>query len=126
MSFARFIVKPFLASLIMAVCSYAVYLLLGGINAGRLQLHRNKINAKYTIIVAPYYKPSVESDIAHTVNVMITASSLSNFLYQYSIHCKDNMSYKPLYDMVQAALGTDITSTVNEYVSSHFGIGKSR
>lgn len=99
---------------------------LGGINAGRLQQHRKKINAKYTIIVAPYYKPSVKTDIANTENVMITASSLSNFLYQYSIHCKDNMSYKPLYDMVQAALGTDITSTVNEYVSSHFGIGRGR
>ena len=36
LSFSKFIVKPFLASLIMAVCSYAVYLLLGGINAGRM------------------------------------------------------------------------------------------
>ena len=36
---------------------------LGAINAGRLQLHRNKINAKYTIVVAPYYKPSVEAEI---------------------------------------------------------------
>lgn len=36
LSFSKFIVKPFFASLIMAVCSYAVYLLLGGINAGRM------------------------------------------------------------------------------------------
>lgn len=98
---------------------------LAGINAGRLQLHRNKINAKYTIIVAPYYKPSVETDIANTVNVMITASSLSNFLYQYSVHSKDSLSYKPLYDIVQDSLGTNITSKVNEYVSKHFGIGRS-
>lgn len=98
---------------------------LGGINAGRLQLHRNKINAKYTIIVAPYYKPSVETDIANTVNVMITASSLSNFLYQYSVHSKDNsISYKPLYDIVQTSLGTNITSKVNDYVSRNFGIGR--
>ena len=98
---------------------------LGGINAGRLQLHRNKINAKYTIIVAPYYKPSVEMDIANTLNVMITASSLSNFLYQYSVHSKDNsISYKPLYDIVQTSLGTNITSKVNDYVCRNFGIGR--
>lgn len=98
---------------------------LSGINAGRLQLHRNRINAKYTIIVAPYYKPSVETDIVNTVNVMITASSLSNFLYQYSVHSKDNtFSYKPLYDIVQSSLGTNITPKVNEYVSKTFGIGK--
>lgn len=34
--FTKFIVKPFLATFIMAVCSYAVYSLLGGINAGRM------------------------------------------------------------------------------------------
>lgn len=97
---------------------------LGLINAGRLQLHRNKINAKYTIIVAPYYKPSVETDIANTVNVMITASSLSNFLYQSTIHNPEGISYEPLYKIVKESLGTNITSKVNEYVSRHFGIGK--
>lgn len=98
---------------------------LSGINAGRLQLHRNKIRAKYTIIVAPYYKPSVETDIQGTVNVMITANSLSNFLYQSAIHAKDQLLYEPLYNIIQASLGSDISPKVNEYVSTHFGIGKS-
>lgn len=97
---------------------------LGGINAGRLQLHRNKIASKYTIIVAPYYKPSVEMDIINTPNVMITASSLSNFLYQYTIHTKNDISYKPLYDIIKSSLGTNITSKVNDYVARNFGIGK--
>ena len=97
---------------------------LSGINAGRLQLHRNKIDAKYTIIVAPFYMPSVEDDILNTKNVMITASSLSNFLYQCTIHAKDNISYKPLYDIVQNFMGTNITYKVNEFVSTHYGIGK--
>lgn len=97
----------------------------GELNSGRLRLHRKKIGSKYTIVVAPYYKSSVESDIAETETVMITASSLANFLYQFSIHSKDgNMPYKPLYDIVQSALGTNITSRVNDYVYSHFGIGK--
>jgi stage V sporulation protein B len=34
--FSKFVVKPFLATIIMAVCSYAVYFVLGGINAGRM------------------------------------------------------------------------------------------
>lgn len=97
---------------------------IGGINAGRLQLHRDKIRAKYTIIVAPYYKPSVETDIAKTVNVMITASSLSNFLYQSIVHNPHGISYKPLYEIIRNSLGTNITSKVNEYVSTHYGIGK--
>ena len=97
---------------------------LGGINAGRLQLHREKINAKYTIIVAPYYKPSVETDIANTVNVMITASSLSNYLYQYTIHNPEGILYEPLYKIVQESLGSNITFKVNDYVAKSFGIGQ--
>ena len=83
-----------------------------------------KINAKYTIIVAPYYKPSVETDIEGTVNVMITASSLSNFLYQYTIHNPEGISYEPLYTIVQGSMGTNISSKVNDYVAKSFGIGK--
>lgn len=97
---------------------------LGAINAGRLKLHRDKINAKYTIIVAPYYKPSVETDIKDTVNVMITASSLSNFLYQYIVHNPQGISYEPLYLIVQDSLGENITSKVNDYVARNFGIGR--
>lgn len=36
LKFSKFIAKPFLATIAMAVCSYAIYLLLGGINAGRM------------------------------------------------------------------------------------------
>lgn len=96
---------------------------LGGINAGRLQLHREKIGAKYTIIVAPYYKPSVESDIKNSVNVMITASSLSNFMYQSAVHNPEGFSYESLYKIIQDSLGTNITSKVNDYVAKSYGIG---
>lgn len=96
---------------------------LSGINAGRLQLHRDKIKAKYTIVVAPYYKPSVEADIKGTCNVMITASSLSNFLYQSVINvASEKLSYEPLYEIIKSSLGTNITSKVNEYVAKNFGV----
>lgn len=97
---------------------------LGGVNAGRLQLHRDKIKAKYTIIVAPYYKPSVEADIKNTVNVMITASCLSNFLYQSAIHNPDGILYESLYNIIQESLGTNITAAVNNFVAKNYGIGR--
>lgn len=98
---------------------------LAQVNAGRLQLHRNKIMAKYTIVVAPYYKTSTESDIAGTCNVLITASSLANFLYQSAINDKENISYKSLYDIVKSSFGTNITDKVNSFVAKVYGIGKS-
>lgn len=97
---------------------------LGNINAGRLQLHRNKINAKYTIVVAPYFMPSVESDIKNTVNVMITASSLSNFLYQSYINSKEEPSYDPLHAIIMDSMGSDISSKVNDFIAKNYGIGK--
>lgn len=97
---------------------------LGGINAGRLQLHRDKIKAKYTIIIAPYYKPSVEMDIKNTENVMITASCLSNFLYQSAIHNPDEILYESLYNIIQNSFGTNITAIVNNFVAKKYGIGK--
>ena len=36
LSFSKFIVKPLMASGMMSICSYGVYLLLGGINAGKM------------------------------------------------------------------------------------------
>lgn len=98
---------------------------LSGLNAGRLQLHRNKINARYTIVVAPYYKPSVESDIANTNNVIITASTLSNFLYQSTVRNPDGITYEPLYRIIQDSMGSNITAKVNEFVAQKYGIGKS-
>ena len=77
-----------------------------------------------TPLLLLHTKPSVETDIENTANVMITASSLSNFLYQYTIHNPEGISYEPLYNIVQESLGTNITSKVNDYVAKSFGIGK--
>lgn len=95
---------------------------LASVNSGRLQEHRRLIGSKYTIVIAPCFKPSVLTDIRDTKNVVITASSLSNFLYQSAIHCGDEMSYRPLYDIVMSLLGEDITSKVNDFVSETFGL----
>ena len=36
LTFSKFVIKPFLASIIMAVCSYAIYIILIGIGLGKL------------------------------------------------------------------------------------------
>lgn len=36
LTFSKFILKPFLATIIMGVCSYAAYMFLGSINAGKV------------------------------------------------------------------------------------------
>jgi len=36
LSFSKFVIKPFLASIIMGVCSYAIYIILTGISLGKL------------------------------------------------------------------------------------------
>jgi hypothetical protein len=92
------------------------------ISAGRLQSHRNKISSKYTIIVTPNYVPSVLYDIKGSKNVILTSSSLSNYLYQSTIR-SPAISYKPIYDLVQSNFGADISSKLNEYVSYEFGVG---
>lgn len=98
---------------------------LSGISTGRLRLHRIKIGANYTIIVAPYYKPSVITDIEDSDNVLISASSLSNFLYQCAVHNPECITYKPLHEIIKDNMGRNITDNINEYVARTFGIGKS-
>ena len=55
---------------------------------------------------------------------MITASSLSNFLYQSAVHSPDGISYDSLYGIVRKNMGKNITTHVNDYVAKVFGIGK--
>lgn len=106
-----------------AIEAKSTHIKLPSVNAGRLQQHRRKINAKYTIVVAPYYMPSAEEDVTNTANVLITASSLSNFLYQTAIHNPKGFSYKPLYNIIRQSLGTNITGKVNDYVMEYYGVG---
>lgn len=93
------------------------------INAGRLASHRNKIGSKYTIVVAPNYVPSVIYDIKNTDNVILTVTSLCNYLYQSSLE-RDDISYKPIFDIIQKNKGCDISRKLDDYVAVNFGIGQ--
>lgn len=98
---------------------------LTSISAGRLLAHRRLIGSKYTIIVAPYFSPSVLEDIQESDNVIMSAASLCNFLYQSAIYNKGELTYEPLYNIVQNGLGTNISPVVNDFVASNYGIGRS-
>lgn len=96
---------------------------LTAINSGRLASHRAKIGSKYTIVVTPNYVPSVAIDIKGTDNVILTANTFSSYLYQSFIK-KTQISYTPIFDIIQENKGKDISPLVNEYISFNFGIGK--
>lgn len=52
LNFKKFVVKPFLATAIMGICSYAIYLILSGINLGNLATIISLIVAVIVYIIA--------------------------------------------------------------------------
>ncbi len=90
----------------------------------RLQRHRELIGSSYTIVVTPYFVKGALEDIKGTRNLLLTANSLSNFLYQSVIHCGTNISYEPIYNIVKASMGQDISRSLNEWVEMNYGIGR--
>lgn len=94
---------------------------LGSINPIRLARHRSLIGSRYTIIVAPSYAIGVLSDIENDKSVIIKASTLANYFYQYISKNGRNISYAVLDEIVEANVGKDITDSVNSYVYSNFG-----
>lgn len=97
---------------------------LNEVKVARLKRHRERINSQYTIVVTPYFVKGALDDINGTENVLLTANTLANFLYQAVIHESTELSYKPLYDIIQTSLGKDISPKVNQYIENTYGIGR--
>lgn len=91
----------------------------------RLQIHREKINSQYTIVVAPNFARGVLSDISGEDVVVVKAATLANYLYQYILKTGRCISYAALDGIVCQNTGKDITEVINEYVYSNFGHGYS-
>lgn len=91
-----------------------------GINAGRLEGHREKIGGEYTIVVTPRYVPAVLQDIRTSPIVIIRANTLSEFLY----NCIDNdireIDYKDFDNIIIMNLGKDISSNISDLTLSKF------
>ena len=92
------------------------------LSSGRLALHREKIGAKYTIVVTPRYVPAVKSDINKTPNVILLANTFSEYLY----NCINNdirmVDFGPFDKIVEENLGQDISSHISRLTLQKFGL----
>lgn len=93
---------------------------LSGINAGRLEGHREKIGGVYTIVVTPRYVPAVLQDIRTSPIVIIRATTLSEYLY----NCIDNdlreIDYEDFDNIIVNNLGKDISKNISDLTISRF------
>jgi type II restriction enzyme len=92
------------------------------INSGRLQDHRNKIGADYTIVITPRYVPAVLKDIKNTNNVIITASTFSEYLYNSILKNERNIDYKEINNLVINNLGSDISNQLSDITFNKFAV----
>lgn len=93
---------------------------LSGINAGRLEGHREKIGGAYTIVVTPRYVPAVLQDIRTSPIVIIRANTFSEYLY----NCIDNnlreVDYADFDNIIVSNLGKDISKNISDLTISRF------
>lgn len=93
---------------------------LSGINAGRLEGHREKIGGVYTIVVTPRYVPAVLQDIRKSQIVIIRANTFSEYLY----NCIDNdvreIDYEDFDSIIVNNLGKDISKYISDLTISKF------
>src|SRR5690554_1971396 len=97
---------------------------LSGVNAGRLEGHREKIGATYTIVVTPRYVPAVLQDIRTSPIVIIRANTFSEYLY----NCIDNdireIDYEDFDRIIVNNLGKDISKNISDLTISRFATSK--
>ncbi len=93
---------------------------LSGVNAGRLEGHREKIGGEYTIVVTPRYVPAVLQDIRTSPIVIIRANTFSEYLY----NCIDNdvreIDYEDFDSIIVNNLGKDISKNISDLTISKF------
>jgi len=90
------------------------------INSGRLEDHRNKIGANYTIVITPRYVPAVLKDIKNTSNVIITATTFSEYLYNSILKDERNINYEEINNIILHNLGTDVSNIISEITINKF------
>lgn len=95
------------------------------INDGRLRQHRDKYNAKYTLVITPKFRLSTERDIRHTQTVLITSYCLSDLLSRYVLKqymTGKECSYNPIDEIIQNNLGKDVSKDIYDFIDATFGI----
>lgn len=95
---------------------------LNGLNAGRLELHRSRISADYTVVVTPAYTPSVITDIQNTRNVIVLVSTFTEYLYNYLATDPREMSYQEIHQIALSSLGGDMSEKLSQLTLSKFAV----
>jgi type II restriction enzyme len=93
---------------------------LGLLNAGRLQLHREKISADYTVVITPRYSPSVLTDIRNSNNVILLVNTFTEYLYNLIASDERNVSYQDIHELALQNMGSDISEEVSRLTVSKF------
>jgi type II restriction enzyme len=97
---------------------------LSGINAGRLEGHRERIGGTYTIVVTPRYVPAVLQDIRGRAIVIIRANTFSEYLYNCIANNVREIDYRDFDNIIVNNLGTDISKGISDLTISRFATKK--
>lgn len=100
---------------------------LNNINDGRLVQHREKYNARYTIIVTPGYVPGALRDIKNTNTCIITSYCFSDLITKYMFKLfknEERCSYELFNEIILKNLGTDISEKIYDVIDNKLGIDK--
>lgn len=95
---------------------------LTALNSGRLELHRSKISADYTIVVTPRYSPSVLTDIQNTRNVIVLVSTFTEYLYNSLANDAREMSYEDIHKIALSSLGGDMSEQLSHLTLSKYSV----
>jgi type II restriction enzyme len=95
---------------------------LTALNSGRLELHRSKISADYTIVVTPRYSPSVLTDIQNTRNVIVLVSTFTEYLYNSLANDAREMSYEDIHQIALSSLGRDMSEKLSLLTLSKYSV----
>lgn len=95
---------------------------LTALNSGRLELHRSRISADYTIVVTPRYSPSVLTDIQNTRNVIVLVSTFTEYLYNCLANYARDMSYEDIHQIALSSLGGDMSENLSHLTLSKFSV----
>lgn len=98
---------------------------LHSINDGRLRQHREKYNAKYTIIVTPGYVPSAAADIKNTNTCIITSYCFADLITKYVFKFykdKKECSYGIFHNLIMDNLGSDLSDKIYDILDDKIGV----
>lgn len=97
---------------------------LTGINAGRLRVHREAIGGEYTIVITPRYVPATKEDIKDTPNVILLASTFSEYLYNHIYHNIREIDFGDFDEVIIKNLGKDISQFISDITLSKFAVSE--